>query len=207
VEYHHFSPDGSVSRETFEKLSAYAELILKWQKQINLISPRDIPNLWDRHILDAWQLVALLQKHQPSSICDLGSGGGLPGIVLAIAFSCPITLIESDRRKIAFLETVCAKLQLFHVKLLCQRIEETVMEPLPDIITARACADLTQLLNWSEKLLSPKTICVFPKGKNYAMELEEAQRHWSFSFQSHISQSDHEARILELWDISQAAGF
>tara|TARA_B100001123_G_C15212581_1_gene987889 strand:+ start:835 stop:1446 length:612 start_codon:yes stop_codon:yes gene_type:complete len=193
-----------VPRGTMERLEHYVALLLKWQRSINLISNADATLIWERHIVDAHQLLPIVLGHRPSHIIDIGSGGGIPGIVLAILHDTPITLVESDRRKIAFLETVCAELNLFHVKLLCQRIEDVEIQK-PDIITARGCASIDQMLQWIETIMCPTTICVFPKGKTYAMELEEAQHHWQFDYVAHVSETDTNARILELCNIHRRA--
>jgi len=116
-----------VSRETYEDLIAFSDLLTKWNRSINLVSPGSIPELWDRHILDSAQLFPMIDE-SVQHVVDIGTGGGLPGLVLAILFKhhAPqrqMTLIESDKRKCAFLLTVSTTLQL-NTTVIAKRIEE-----------------------------------------------------------------------------------
>lgn len=177
MNYEEFSRRLNVSHETFEKLSLYVEKLLKWQKSINLISPTTTPYIWERHILDS----ANLQNHIPreKSIVDMGTGAGLPGLVLAI-LGFDVTLIESDQRKAIFLQEVIRELSLpisFHV----ERCEQIKAETPFDIITSRALAEINVLFQWSDGLRGADSICLFPKGKNYAMEIANAKADgWRF---------------------------
>ena len=201
MDYSTFSLHHNVSRETFERLEAYVALLLKWQKKINLISPSTIPEVWSRHILDSIQLVDLLPS-APSSVLDMGSGAGLPGIILAIATDHPISLVESDQRKSIFLQEASRHLGLNTTLYHC-RIEE--MNIPHSIITARALAPLSKLLNWAATSLSPSTTCYFPKGKDYAKEIDEARAAWDFDLTIHPSQTKDDAVILELSHIRRHA--
>ncbi|MDE3060230.1 MAG: 16S rRNA (guanine(527)-N(7))-methyltransferase RsmG [Pseudomonadota bacterium] len=187
-----------VTRETFDRLSIYYDLLLKWQKRINLVSTATLEDAWRRHFLDSLQLLDLIPDLS-SILIDLGSGAGFPGLALAIAGAKNAHLIESDSKKIAFLREVsratCTDVCIHH-----QRVESVIL-PKAEIITARACASLDELLNLSSKLLSRETICLFPKGKKYSKEIEDAKKHWEFNYRETPSITDSEGIILKLTDI------
>lgn len=186
-----------VSRETMDKLTHFVTLIEKWTKRINLIAPTTVPDIWNRHIVDSAQVF----KHAPKSWqnwVDLGSGGGLPGIVVAIldAESRPITLIESDTRKCLFLNTVRRELSL-NINVLNQRIEKTTIER-ADVLTARALAPLSDLLVHAERVLSSDGIALFSKGETFQSELDQAAKSWNFEHRAFASLTKPEARVLEI---------
>lgn len=192
--------DLCVSRETLGRLEAYALLLLQWQQRINLISPLTIPELWSRHILDSAQLVRL--KPDARQWVDLGSGGGLPGLVIAcfLAESADgrIHLVESNGKKAAFLRHVATTLSL-PAEIHSQRIEEAIpLLPQPQIVTARALATLDELIGFSNLLLKRGAIGLFPKGRDVDDELTAAQKNWHFSHTLHRSVTDSAARIVEI---------
>lgn len=163
-----------VSRETLERLNCFADLLTRWTARINLISSGDVPHLWDRHIRDCLQLVPLVQRG--TRITDLGSGGGFPGIILAIAADAEVTLVESDRRKAAFLREA-SRATGCRTHIVDQRIENIDIPPAP-VVTARALASLSQLLSWTEKFLTPDGYALFLKGQHAPDELTDAARDW-----------------------------
>lgn len=168
------NPPG-VSRETFERLSAYCSLAQKWNRSINLVSRGDHEIIWSRHVLDSLRLLPLIPNDAAHGI-DLGSGAGFPGLVLALASGIPFDLIESDRRKAAFLvEAQCVTGAPVQVH--CARIED-VRLPLAPLVTARALAPLTVLLAYAHRLLLPGGTALFPKGARAAQEIAAAERHW-----------------------------
>lgn len=191
----------SVSRETMERLEAYVALIRKWSPKINLISRGDLAHIWERHIEDSLQVAAFAQPDQLWS--DLGSGGGLPGIVVAITQpKTQIHLVESDQRKAAFLRTCARELDLT-LTVHSQRIE--VLPPLQaDILSARALAPLSQLLEWVARHLIKGGSAILPKGENVTMELAEAQKTWSFSYTAHPSKTRAGATILQIESLTRA---
>jgi 16S rRNA (guanine527-N7)-methyltransferase len=158
-----------------DRLRRFAALVEKWSAKINLVSRADIPHIRTRHIEDS---LALLPHIAPGTECaiDLGSGAGFPGLVLAIATGIPFTLIESDKRKAAFLMDAARELSA-PVKVLAVRIEDAKPPPSP-LITARALAPLPQLLGLAWPHLAPGGICLFPKGKNWRIELTAAKALW-----------------------------
>ena len=191
--------DGIVSRETVERLDLYAALLTRWNARINLVSPRDLPDLWDRHIADSLQLAPLVSADHAT---DLGSGGGFPGLVLAIATGCRMTLIESDQRKAAFLREA-ARITGCDVTVCATRIEQTRVAPAP-LVTARALAALPQLLHWSTPLLTPGGTCLFLKGAKVEDELTQAAAEWQMNVTRIPSRVHPDGIILQLTDIRRA---
>lgn len=189
-----------VSRENYTRLECYAALVIKWNASINLISPKDVPYLWQRHIADSAQLYRFVEDQV--HILDIGSGAGFPGLVLAILGAKKISLIESDHRKMIFLKEAARQLDLhpmFHVKHSNQ--VQLIEEEKPNVITARALAPLVTLLSLTEHLRRQDTFCLFLKGKNWAKEIDEAQQRWSFDYEVCPSQTTDEGRILRLCNI------
>ena len=189
-----------VSRETSEKLDSYVALIQKWNKAINLISRSSEADIWQRHIADSAQLA----QHLPSGPrlwLDLGSGAGLPGIVLAIiaaevAPSLRFELVEVDQRKATFLRQVSRELGL-NVTVLTERIE-ALTPRLADVVSARALASLSDLCNFAERHLDADGIAVFLKGAGAEAEIEVARRKWSFNLESFPSKTSADALVLKL---------
>lgn len=186
-----------VSRETLEKLRSYGDLISKWTKTINLIAPASVPDLWDRHIVDSAQIYQYAGTDW-TSWTDLGSGGGLPGLVIAILDpkNRPLTLIESDTRKGLFLNTVRRELDL-NVTVLTKRIKAATIEP-ADVLSARALAPLVDLLEFTPKLVKPTGTALFSKGSRYQEELDVARKTWHFDCIAHESHTNLDARVLEI---------
>ena len=194
----------AVSRETEARLHAFGDLLRKWNARINLVAPGTIASMWDRHIIDSAQVFALAPM--AGQWVDLGSGGGLPGLVCAILAqdsqpTCRFTLIESDQRKAAFLLTAATQLGL-NVQVLPKRAEQAQPQG-ADVVTARALAALPVLFPYVERHLHKGGVALLPKGKNYAEELEAARREWQFDVVSHPSQTDPAARILEVRNLSR----
>ncbi len=189
-------PDMAVSRETEARLDAFLTLLLRWNARINLVASNDPAVLRQRHIADSLQLLPLLPEGD-GPMADLGSGGGFPGLVLAAAVTRPVHLVESDRRKSAFLQAAAAELGLSHVTVHAERIEAVTLPPIA-VLTARALAPLEKMLPWAERLLAPDGVAIFPKGRNAAAELEAAQPGWTMAVQRFKSMTDPDATILKL---------
>lgn len=194
-----------VSRETFERLESYADLLRKWNARINLVSGASLSELWTRHILDSAQLLTLAPASGNRWI-DLGSGGGFPGAVVAIlaAEKQPnliMTLVESDQRKATFLRAVSRETGV-PMAVLAQRIED--IPPLEaDVISARALAPLIGLLAHAERHLADGGVALFPKGANVSKEIAAALERWRFRCETLTSQTDKEAVILRIGDIER----
>ncbi len=187
-----------VSRETSERLAIFVDLLLRWNRTINLIARGDEATIWTRHIADSLDLRALIPPNTDRA-ADFGSGGGFPGLILAIATGIPFHLVESDQRKAAFLREV-ARETTAPATIHATRIESFVAPPLP-LITARALAPLDKLLAWSAPHLTPDGICIFPKGRTAADELTQAARQWHMAVQQRTSRTDPAATILRISEI------
>lgn len=191
-----------VSRETLERLEVYVDLVRKWNPKINLVSKPSLDDIWQRHIADSVQLNNLAPSGD--TWVDLGSGGGFPGIVLAIlgleaATDREFTLIESDHRKSTFLRTAIRELEL-KAQVLSQRIEE--VPPLKaDVLSARALADLDTLLGFASRHLHPAGTALFPKGETWEKEEHAAREQWSYSCEVIKSKTNPDAAILKIKDI------
>ncbi|WP_374369608.1 16S rRNA (guanine(527)-N(7))-methyltransferase RsmG [Dongia sp.] len=191
-----------VSRETLSALEAYAALLTKWQARINLVAKDSLADLWRRHFLDSAQLVPLLPPgNEP--ITDLGSGAGFPGLVLAILTGRQVHLVDSDQRKGVFL-TEAARVTgvAARVQVHTGRIETLKAWPAP-IVTARALASLSQLLDWAAPYLTAQTVCLFLKGAKAEEELTEAARSWTMETERHRSLTDPSGVILKLHHIQR----
>jgi 16S rRNA (guanine527-N7)-methyltransferase len=190
----------AVSRETSDLLGTFVDLLLRWNRTINLISHGDESVVWERHIADALALLPLLPADFSHAI-DLGSGAGLPGLVLAIATGKPFDLVEADQRKAAFLREA-ARATGAPATVHAARIETLSLPPAP-LITARAVAPLPTLLQWAERLLAPGGVCIFPKGRSAADELTAAAARWHMHVERFVSPTDPEATILRISEISR----
>lgn len=188
-----------VSRETEALLDRLVQLLGRWQAAKNLVGPATLVNAWTRHVADSAQLVAL--RPLARSWVDLGSGAGFPGLVVAcLQRDLPgmrVHLVESNGRKCAFLREAARTLGL-PVTVHDGRIEE-VIERLPghvDVVSARALAPLTDLLQMSRNLLTTGAVGIFPKGQDVEQELTEASKCWKIQASTVASKTDPKARIV-----------
>jgi 16S rRNA (guanine527-N7)-methyltransferase len=192
-----------VDDATAARLATYRDLLLRWNATINLVSARTAVDIDARHIDDSLQLVPLLPDE--GAVADLGSGGGLPGLVIAAAQpDRAVHLVESDRRKSAFLIDAAGRMGLAKVKVHPQRIEQASL-PLVAAVTARALAPLDVLLGYAARFLAPRGIAILPKGRNAEQELTTAAAHWHFTAERFTSRTDPEATILRLSEIRRAS--
>ncbi len=197
--------NADVSRETAELLERYVETLRKWNRKINLVSRSTEADIWNRHVADSIQLWDL-KPVGVRSWADLGSGAGLPGLIIAIvakseAPEMVVHLVEADSRKCAFLHTVATNLDL-NVYIHTQRIEE--LSPLnADVISARALAPLPDLLAMAKKHRREAGICLFPKGEAVHKEIEAARKLWTFACISHPSKTSAASAILEIGAIER----
>jgi 16S rRNA (guanine527-N7)-methyltransferase len=182
----------NVSRETFEKLDAYVRLLCEESTRQNLVSASTLEQVWDRHILDSAQLVRF-EPSRGASWIDIGSGAGLPGIVVGCLVDGPVTLVEPRRLRAEFLHKLSESLDL-GVSVLCARAER--VEGPFDVITARAVAGLSKLLEISAHLSTRKTVWALPRGRSAEAELVEAQRTWQGSFRVEPSVTDEQSFVV-----------
>ncbi|MBA8899813.1 16S rRNA (guanine(527)-N(7))-methyltransferase RsmG [Phyllobacterium sp. P30BS-XVII] len=193
----------TVSRETVTGLIGFEDLFRKWSKAINLASPATLDELWERHIVDSAQLYPLF-PHAKKWL-DLGSGGGFPGVILAILLKenagARIDLVESNGKKAAFLRTALAQFAtsgMVHPA----RIDAVWAKiPTPDVITARALAPLKELFALTEPWLANGATALFQKGRDYRREIEESRDGWSFDLVQHPSVVDVESVVLQISNV------
>jgi 16S rRNA (guanine527-N7)-methyltransferase len=181
-----------VPRETFGRIEAYAALLREESVRQNLVSASTLDYLWARHILDSAQLVRF-EPRAGASWVDIGSGAGLPGIVIACIVEGPVTLIEPRRLRAEFLHRVCESLGL-RVSVFVGKAERAQGEY--DVITARAVSNLAQVLKISAHLSTGKSRWVLPKGRSAERELVEAQQAWQGAFHVEQSATDPDSRIV-----------
>lgn len=180
---------------TRTRLEAYLALLVKWQSRINLVAPATLADAWSRHILDSGQLFALMAGH-PGPVLDLGSGAGFPGLVLAIMGRDDVILVESDRRKAAFLQEA-ARVTATKVAIEACRIE--ALRPIrAGIVTSRALASLSELLHYARPFADKSTLYLFLKGERAEDELTTARERWNMSVDKTPSRSDGRGVILRL---------
>ncbi|KRA47878.1 16S rRNA (guanine(527)-N(7))-methyltransferase RsmG [Devosia sp. Root635] len=185
-------------------LESYAQLLRKWQAVQNLVSRETLDAVWSRHFADSLQVLPLL-KPGDHAFLDLGSGGGLPALPLAIALKSPnhhFTLIEPNGRKVSFLRTVARELGLV-VAVEGRRSDQIDSRetPPPDVITSRALAGLPVLCGWMEPFFAPKTRAILHKGREHVEELAEAVPQWDFNVVVTRSDTDAEGVLLTLTDL------
>jgi 16S rRNA (guanine527-N7)-methyltransferase len=181
-----------VSRETFEKLEQYVALLKQENQRQNLVSAATLERVWDRHVVDSAQLV----PHEPfagASWVDIGSGAGLPGIVIACIVDGPVMLIEPRRLRADFLHKVCESLRL-NATVFAGSAERAQGQY--DVITARAVAPLSRLLELSQHLSTGKSLWVLPRGRSAQSELAGASRTWQGRFHVEPSVTDAESFIV-----------
>lgn len=188
----------NVSREVNHALLNYQNLLLKWNKAINLISRNSQKDIWERHILDSLQLLKYIDFSD--MIIDIGSGGGFPGIVLSICGVKNTVLIESDKKKSVFLAQA-AKLSSNKIIIVDERIDEKFNMNC-DILTSRGFSSVTNILGVTEGIKIQKKMLLL-KGKNYEKEIIEAQKHWVFDFNLHNSITSGEGKIVEIFNIKK----
>lgn len=194
----------NVSRETFERLQHFEAVIRKWNPSINLISKNSMAELWERHIVDS---VQVFRAAEPKGHwVDLGSGGGFPGLIIAILAheECPdlqVTLVESDQRKSAFLRNAARECGV-KCTVISKRIEQSEPQN-ADILSARALADLSVLFDFAERHLKPVGTALFPKGVTWKKELEQARKKWSFDVEAITSHTEPDAAILKIKGVTR----
>ena len=197
-----------VSRQTIQLLAVYEGLLRQWQAKTNLVAPSTLDQFWSRHIADSLQLLAL--SPQTRFWCDIGSGGGLPGLVLAIVMKQMIEtdgepvnvhLVESTQKKCAFLRRVTVETGV-PAQIHAVRIESAAKQLSDcDVITARALAPLKMLLSMTGEYLVDGRRALFHKGREYRKELEECRGQWNFDLIVHPGKVDKESVILEISNV------
>ena len=201
-------PALNVSRETEEALLHFKNLVIEWNPTINLVSKNSISELWNRHIIDSAQIFkAFLPKD--GLWLDFGTGGGFPGLVLAVLGRClspelRFLLVESDRRKCSFLKRVSRDLSL-SVDISNSRVESVSLGKV-DYVSARAVSELNDLLFLIENIVSRETMCLFLKGRGYKKEVANAKKNWNFKLSTVKSVTSEDGKLLILSELERVVG-
>ncbi len=199
---------GIVSRESSPDLAAYVELLLHWQRRINLIGPSTIDTIWARHVADSLQLMMHLGDG-PAVVVDLGSGAGFPGLVLAVALKSKtgshVHLIESNSKKASFLREAVRITQApaTVVQTRIEQLDSDALQPLPKFVTARALAPLPKLLELSSKWLEKGATGLFLKGQDVDSELTETTKCWNIEIEKIPSLYNSSGVILKVDEVSR----
>ena len=199
-----------VSRESCARLSFYVQELKRWQKRINLVGPGTLSHVWVRHVADGLQLLPLLREDGYAQLVDLGSGGGVPGLVVALAlggeFAPRVVLVESNAKKAAFLRHVVRETGIC-ATIVNRRIEHLDVDSLDcgprTVVTARALAPLPRLLRLAEPMLGCGATGLFLKGQDVDEELTEATRYWKLRVRSYPSATDPGGIILKVEEIKR----
>ncbi len=195
----------AVSDDVFENVVRYHALLLKWNKAINIVSPKTLDQAWHRHLIDSAQVAPYIPE-DIKTYADLGCGGGFPGLVIAMMRpELNVHLVESDERKCQFMRSVVRETELSNVTVHTKRIEAATQDIEPDFISARALASLEKLFDycypWVEQ--NPKVGFCFLKGMRVQEEISEAEKRYKFSSQSHDSITDANSKILVIHEVIQ----
>lgn len=192
-----------ISALATERLQIFVGLLAKWNAAINLVSPVSLAEVWTRHVADSAQVLDVAPIRRARWL-DLGSGAGFPGIVIALITAdtpnpVEMTLVESDRRKAAFLSTVSRETG---VPMIIQAARiEAVAPQSADTVSARALAPLVKLCSFAERHLAPHGAALFLKGGRYDAEIAEARRTWSFALDVRRSSTDPAGAVLIMKDL------
>ena len=184
-----------VPRETFDRLEGFASLLTAEAGQQNLVAASTLPTIWARHIADSAQLLTLADGH-PRSWIDLGSGAGFPGLIVAALSDMRVTLVDSRKKRVAFLADAAELLGVSgRISLHCSRVE-ALADAKFDAISARAFAPLERLLPIASRFARPDTIWLLPKGRSAVSELEAVRGSWQGAFRIEPSITDPDAAII-----------
>ena len=187
----------NVPRETVQRLEHFILFLRDTNLHHNLIARSTVNALWSRHVVDSAQLLTLADDSRGPWL-DVGSGAGLPGLVLAILGAEDMTLVEPRRLRADFLCQAVEKVGLNRsVKVVADRVERMAPGTTPyAVITARAVAPLPTLFAAARHLSDPTTIWLLPKGRSAAEELEAARQSWHGEFRLQPSVTDPAAAIV-----------
>ena len=198
-----------VSRESSQLLREYAALLEAWQQRINLLGPREMARLWPRHIADGLQLLDHIDERSCCAI-DLGSGAGIPGIVLAAAISRPgyhVHLVESNQKKSAFLREAVRRLKLAATvhSTRIEAINLSSLKPFPDLVVARALAPLDVLAGYIRPYVENGAQTLLHKGRDVNSELTLCAKCWNMQIEKLANRISEDGHILKIKDIRRAA--
>jgi 16S rRNA (guanine527-N7)-methyltransferase len=185
-----------VPRETWERLDAFVAALLEENSHQNLIAASTADHVWSRHIVDSAQLLLHAPANDGGAWLDLGSGPGLPGLVIAILSDWQVSLVESRRGRVAFLSAMLEKLSLPTAQVHGCQLEALKKTVPVSVISARAFAPLDRLFEKAVRFSNSHTIWLLPKGKNCQNELQIVRPYWQGEFSIEQSVTDPESAIL-----------
>lgn len=184
------------------RLARFENLIITRNQTLSLISHTTEADIWVRHFLDSAQLAALIPDHN-AVVADMGTGAGFPGLILAIMGLPNVHLIENNIQKVEFLRSVIAELDL---PVTIHPVKSEAVRRLPvGVLTARALKPLDQLIRLGRRMIGPETLCLFPKGRRAAEELQTAERHWRMTVERFPSVTDPDSTIFRLSNVVEAS--
>lgn len=186
-----------LSDSGMEKLRLFQTLVEKWTPKINLIARSTVAEIWSRHIADSAR-VCLVPLPKAAKWVDLGSGGGFPGLIVAVVLAdrgekTEVVLVESDQRKATFLREAARQLGLT-VTVRAERAE-TMQPQAAEVVSARALASLSELCGFAARHLASGGTCLFPKGEKAVEEIAEARKSWRFDLET-VENIDHKGSAL-----------
>ena len=190
----------NISSNQEKLLDTYILNLKKYNKHTNLVGSSTLEDPWKRHILDCLQILPTLNNYN-CSILDMGTGAGLPGLILSIMGCQNVTLIDSNNKKTKFLEKMKIEMNL-KVKIILDRVENEENKKY-DIITSRALANLSKLFTYSHNFLKKNTVLIFLKGKSVNDEILDATKIWQFEYKKHTSLSDRQGNLLVIRNLKK----
>ena len=184
-----------LKKKQVDLIDIYISKLKKNNRIHNLVGPSTIDIAWDRHINDSLQLSDYILKRD-ATIIDMGTGAGLPGVILHIFGYTNILLIDSKMKKINFIREFALENNM-KVKSICTRVEKIKSQKF-DFIVCRAFAPLTKLLHYSLLFSKKNTSLLFLKGRNVKKEIDEAKQTFNFKHKLFPSQSDGDGFVLKI---------
>jgi 16S rRNA (guanine527-N7)-methyltransferase len=187
----------NISIEEFESIKDYIIFLLDYNNKINLIGKSTIKDIWNRHVIDCLQLIKLI-KNKDIKLADLGTGAGLPGILLSIIGIKEVHLFEKSPKKCQFLEIAkkFSKNKIFIHNVNLQNVNDKTY----DCIVSRALGNLDFLLEISKNIKKSEGELIFQKGKKVFEEIEDAKKYWKFDYELYDSLTSIEGKIIKIFD-------
>ncbi len=188
-----------LKKPQIEKIEFFINSIIDYSQHTNLVGKSTLENIWNRHILDCLQLTKNINKSSKLSILDLGTGAGLPGVLLSIVGYQNVLMIDSVKKKTDFVKKIIKELSL-SAKIQNKRIEKGPLSQ-HDIIVSRALAPLTKLLSYARMYSNNNTTSLFLKGRNVNNEIDIAKKNFFFDYEKIKSLSSGESCVLKIKNI------
>lgn len=190
----------NLSKKQKDLFDQYIVELSKYNNHTNLVGKSTLVDPWKSHILDCLQILPFINSKK-TSILDMGTGAGLPGILFSILGFSKVTLVDSNRKKTNFLKIIKKEMGL-NFDVILNRLEK-IDNIKFDLITSRALANLEKLITYSQKFLKKNTVLIFLKGKTVNDELISAKKKWNFQYEKHKSLSDQRGCVLVIRDIKR----